>query len=94
MATLQQKLKSRLNSINELDDVTVESTEEFGQIFISHRKHHVAEFKFKWVSNHYVGYFLDANSNESQAIVSLWSAMDAVKFIVLYSTMVELRAKR
>lgn len=95
MATLQKKLKNRLNSLNELDDVTVESTEELGQIFISHRKHHVADFKFKWVDgNHYVGYFVDAYSKESQAIVSLWSAMEAVKFIVLYSTLVELRAKR
>lgn len=95
MATLQQKLKNRLNSLNELDDITVESTEELGHISISHRKHHVADFKFKWVGgNHYVGYFVDADGKESQAIVSLWSAMEAIKFIVLYSALVELRAKR
>jgi len=95
MATLQEKIKNRLNSLNELDDVTVEATNEFGQIFISHRLHHAADFKFKWVGgDHYVGYFVDANGSESQAIVSLWSAMEAVKFIALYSTLIELKARR
>ena len=95
MATLQEKIRNRLNSLNELDDVTVETLEGLGQIYISHRLHHAADFKFKWVDgNHYVGYFVDARGNESQAIVSLWSAMEAVKFIVLYSTLIELKAKR
>lgn len=95
MATLQEKIKNRINSLNELDNVTVESTQGLGQIYISHRLHHAADFKFKWVDgNHYVGYFVDGEGNDSQAIVSLWSAMEAVKFIVLYSTMIELKAKR
>ena len=95
MATLQEKIRNRLNSLNELDDVTVETTDAMGQIYISHRLHHAADFKFKWVDgNHYVGYFVDANGNESQAIVSLWSAMEAVKFIVLYSSLIELNARR
>jgi len=95
MATLQQKIKNRLKSLDEIGDVSVDVTGEAGQVFISHRLHHVADFRFKWVdSSHYVGYFVDANNNDSQAIVSLWTAMDAVKFMVLYSTLVELRAKR
>ena len=95
MATLQEKMVNRLKSLNELDDVTVDVTGELGQISISHRLHHAADFKFKWVDgNHFVGYFVDANGVESQAIVSLWSAMEAVKFIVLYSTLIELKARR
>lgn len=95
MTTLQEKIKNRLYSLNELDNLTVESTDGMGQIFISHRLHHAADFKFKWVDdNHYVGYFVDAKGADSQAIVSLWSAMEAVKFIVLYATLVELKAKR
>ncbi len=94
-SNLQQKLFNRLNSLNELDNVTVQSTEEHGLVSISHRKHHVADFKFKWIDGtHYVGYFVDADGKGSQAIVSLWSAMEAVKFMVLYSNLVELRAKR
>ncbi len=95
MATLQEKIRNRLNSLNEIDDVTVETSDGLGQICISHRLHHAADFKFKWVGgDHYVGYFVDAKGNESQAIVSLWSAMEAVKFIVLYCTLIELKAKR
>lgn len=94
-ANIQEKIKNRLKSLSELDDVTVEVSDEFGIILIEHRFHHVADFKFKWVDgNHYVGYFVDAGKNESQAIVSLWTPMEAVKFVVLYATMVELRAKR
>lgn len=95
MATLQQKIKNRLKSLNELENVSVEVSDEFGQVSISHRLRHAADFKFKWVDgNHYVGYFVDAFENDSQAIVSLWSAMEAVKFMTLYATLVELRAKR
>ncbi|KGW78481.1 hypothetical protein WJ41_35110 [Burkholderia ubonensis] len=93
--TPQQKLANRLRSLNELDDVTVEVSEGLGQITISHRLHHVADFAFKWVDdNHYVGYFVDAGGDHSQAIVALWTPMEAVKFVVLYATLVELRAKR
>ena len=95
MATLQQKIKNRLRSIEELDGVTVEVSEDLGTIRISHKRHHVADFRFKWVDkDHYVGYFVDAHGAESQAIVSLWSPIEAVKFIVLYTTLVELRARR
>lgn len=95
MATLQEKVVNRLKSLNELDDVTVTVSDGLGLIVISHRLHHAADFKFKWVDgDHFVGYFVDAQGAESQAIVSLWSAMEAVKFIVLYSTLVELKARR
>ncbi|KWB64165.1 hypothetical protein WL38_20330 [Burkholderia ubonensis] len=95
MATLQEKLVNRIRSLQELDDVSVEVSEELGQIEVSHRRHHVADFKLRWLDgNHYAGYFVDGDGYESQAIVSLWTSMDAVKFVVLYSTLVELRAKR
>lgn len=94
MATLQQKIKNRLKSLNEVDSVSVDTTKP-SQITVSHKLRHVADFRFKWTdSNHYVGYFVDADGKESQAIVSLWTAMDAVKFLALYFTLVELRAKR
>ncbi len=95
MESIQKKIKNRLASLEEIDDVTVSWTQGFGAITITHRLHHAADFHFKWVDgNHYVGYFVDGEGNESEAVVSLWSAMDAIKFIVLYSTMVDLKAKR
>lgn len=95
MASIQERIRNRLRSIRELPDVTVEVSDDLGTIRIAHRLHHVADFTFKWVdNNHYVGYFVAADGGESQAIIALWKPIEAVKFIVLYSTMVELRAKR
>ncbi len=95
MATVQEKLKSRLRSLQDLDGVSVDVSEDLGTIDISHELHHVADFKFKWVDgNHYVGYFIDSDGNQSQAIVSIWVPIEAVKFMVLYTSLIELRAKR
>lgn len=91
----QERIKNRIKSLKEIDDVIVEVSDESGQIWISHRLHHVADFRFKWVDgNHYVGYFIDAQGGESQAIVSLWTPLEAIKFVSLYATLVDLRAKR
>jgi len=93
--TKQEKIKNRIRSIRELDEVTVKVSKSLGTIDVTHDYDHVANFKFKWVSdNHYVGYFVNLYGEESQAIVSLWEPIEAVKFIVLYTTLVELRAKR
>jgi hypothetical protein len=95
MANTQEKIKNRLKSLNEIDDIEVVATDEYGQIEISHRLHHTADFKFKWIEDdHYVGYFVDGDGNESQAIVSIWTAIEAIKFVALYTTLIELRAKR
>jgi hypothetical protein len=95
MMTLQDKMVRRLKSLNDMDDVTVEVSGEQGLLHIRHAKHHAADFKFKWVDgNHYVGYFVDAHENESQAILSLWDPLEAVKFLALYMTLVDLKARR
>lgn len=95
MATLQEKLVQRLRSLQDLDHVTVEVSDELGLVHIQHGRHHAADFKFKWVDgNHFVGYFVDADENESQAILSLWTPLEAVKFLTLYMTLVELKARR
>jgi len=95
MLSLQKKLKNLLRSLREIDGVTVNVSEDMGTINISHKLHHVADFIFKWVDdNHYVGYFVGSDKLPSQAIVSIWEPLEAVKFIVLYSSLYELRARR
>lgn len=95
MTTLQEKLVNHIRSLEELGDVTVEVSDDLGHIQVSHRRHHVADFKFKWLDGkHYAGYFVDGDGRASQAIVSLRTSMDAIKFVVLYSTLVEISAKR
>ncbi len=92
---LQKIMKTRLRALKEIAEVTVTVSEDLGQINISHKLHHVADFRFTWVDgNHYVGYFVPASGEPSQAVIALWTPFEAVKFLVLYSSMVELRAKR
>ncbi len=38
--------------------------------------------------------FVDPNGQASQAIVSIWTKLDAIKFCSLYINLVELRAMR
>jgi len=91
----QDKIKNRLTSLRELDDVSVEVSSEWGTIRVQHRLHYAADFEFVWVdSDHYVGYFVDGKGSRSQAVVSLWTPLEAVKFVALYATLIELRAKR
>jgi hypothetical protein len=92
----QQRIMKRLRSLqNDLGNVSVEPTKDCGTIDISHKLKYVADFQFKWTDgNHYVGYFVPPDGEKSHAIVSLWTGFDAVRFLVLYATLVELRAKR
>lgn len=95
MTNHKKKIAVRLASLKDIADVSVVRTNSDGEITISHKRHHVADFHFKWVDdNHYAGYFMDAKGNKSQAVVSLWTPMEAVKFMVLFATLVELGAKR
>jgi hypothetical protein len=91
----QEKIKNRLTSLRELTDVSLEVSETKGTIRIKHRLHYAADFDFSWIDNdHYVGYFVDAEDNKSQAVVSIWTPLEAIKFVALYVSLIELRAKR
>ncbi len=93
MKPLRKQIETRLMSLKQIDDVSAKVTSA-GQITISHEHHHVSDFIFKWAEDHYIGYFVNAEGKNSQAIISLWTPMEAVKFMALYLTLVELRAKR
>lgn len=92
----QQKIKivNRLKSLEDIDDVSISSTEGNGTIKIEHARHHGLEFLFRWASDHFVGYFIDAKGNKSQAVISLYTGLDAIKFATSYALLVELRANQ
>lgn len=95
MSKLQKNIATRLKSLRELGDVTVTVTKSLGRIKIEHRRQHVANFRFTWVKDsHYIGRFVDDQGKNGQAIVSIWEPIEAVKFMVAYSTLVELGARR
>jgi hypothetical protein len=91
----QQKITNRLQSLEELDGISVEiSGSTNGTIRIEHKRHHAPEFLFRWYTDHFVGYFIDSNGSQSQAVISLYTPMDAIRFVSAYATLNEIRANQ
>ena len=91
----KKKIINRLLSLGDSDGIKVDTTND-SFITISHARFHSADFRLRWVDgDHYACYFIDGNNGEcSQAIMSIWTPMDAIKFAAMYTMMIELRARR
>lgn len=91
----QQMITNRLKSLEELNEVSVEvSGSTNGTVRITHKKHHAPEFLFRWSSDHFVGYFIDGEGKQSQAVVSLYTPMSAIQFVSAYVMLNEIRANQ
>lgn len=91
----QKMITTHLQSLEELPDVSVEVTgSTSGTIRITHTKHHAPEFLFRWSSDHFVGYFIDGDGKQSQAVVSLYTPLAAVQFVSAYVMLNEIRANQ
>lgn len=91
----KQKIKNRLLSLEDIDGVHVSESDGGNTIRVQHQSHHSLEFVFRWIDgNHFVGYFIDGKGEESQAVISLWSGLDAIHFAAAYSLLIDLRAKQ
>lgn len=94
MVSEQQKIINRLISLACDGNISVDVTPEKTVITISHTAFHSADFKLRWLGDHYAVYFVDGNGESSQAVCSIWNPLDAIKFGAMYMMMIELRAKR
>ena len=92
--TYKKKIINRLKSLEDIEGVQIEFSEEKGSFTILHKNQHSLDFYFKWIDRHWIGYFEDNEGAHSQAVVSLWTSMDAVHFAASYSLMIGLRAGR
>lgn len=91
----QQKITARLKSLEELNEVSVEvSGSTNGTIRITHVKHHVPDFLFRWHEDHFIGYFIDGDGKQSQAIISLYTPMAAIQFVSAFVMLNEIRANQ
>lgn len=91
----RQKIANRLQILGELDGVSVDvSGSTSGTIRVIHNRHHAPEFIFRWMSDHFVGYFIDGQGTQSQAVVSLYSPLDAIHFVSAYTTLNLIRANQ
>lgn len=91
----QQLITNRLQSLDELPGVSVEvSGSTSGTIRVTHKKHHAPEFLFRWYSDHFVGYFIDGDEKQSQAVVSLYSPLEAIQFVSAYVMLNAIRSNQ
>lgn len=86
-----------LNNLNEIEGVTVEiagPSEGTILVYPGNEKYHALSFKFIWLRDHFIGYAIDGNGNQSHAVVSLWNATDAFKFASAYIAFKDIWAKQ
>jgi hypothetical protein len=90
----KKSIINRLRSLKDIDGVTVKTSNQEKTINVTHARERSLDFKFKWTGDHFIGYFVDSEGSLSQAVLSLWTPMDAIYFAVSYSLLVSLRASR
>jgi len=90
----QKTLTNRLKSLSELEHLTVSVSPEGGTVRIKNQKHHALSFKFTWSVDHFIGYFVDSADKQSQAVVSLYSTIDATHFASAFALLAGMRAKQ
>jgi hypothetical protein len=94
MKNFRSKIVNRLKSLEDIDGVTVKSSDEKKTIYVEYNTYRSLDFKFIWSNDHYIGYFVDGNGNQSQAVISLWEPIESIHFVTTYSLLITLRAGR
>jgi hypothetical protein len=90
----KNKIVNRLSTLEDVGGVEVTISDEKKTIYVNFRTERSLDFKFVWSIDHFIGYFTDSKGNESQAVISIWSPIEAIHFVTAYSLLVELRAGR
>lgn len=90
----KKALTNRLKSLGELENVEVGISPKGDTVRVQNQKHHALSFRFKWSVDHFIGYFVDSDGNESQAVVSLYELLDAAHFVTSFCLLSGLRAKQ
>ena len=94
MKQIRNKIHNRLKSLEDIEGVSITSSDEKKTIYVTYKTHRSLNFKFLWSNDHYIGYFLDGEDNQSQAVISLWEPIEAIHFATSYFLLIELRAGR
>jgi len=91
---MRVRIVNRLKSLEDIDGVSVKVSKDKKTIHIEYQTHRSLDFKFVWSNDHFIGYFLDGDRNQSQAVISLWEPIEAIHFATSYSLLIDLRAGR
>ncbi len=92
MENLRNEMVRVLEALQEIDGVEVNAQTK--TIYITYGTVRSLDFKFIWSNDHFIGYALDHEGESSQALVSLWSSLEAIQFAAAYQTLIMLRAGR
>lgn len=83
-----------LETLSEIEGASLDFSNEKKTIYVQYSTVRSLDFKFIWSENHFIGYFIDRDGELSQAVISLWSPLEAVQFVASYLSFVEIRAGR
>ena len=92
--TYRESILIQLQALKHFEGISVEISDQEKTVAVNHRTHQSLSFKFAWRSDHFIGYFLSEASDPSQAVLSLWTPLDASNFVTAYSILLNLRAGR
>lgn len=88
------KVVNRLKTLEDIDGVEVNISDEKKTIYVNFRTELSLDFKFIWSYDHFIGYFTDNEGNQSQAVISIWKPLEAIHFVTSYALLIGLRAGR
>ena len=94
MDNLRKEIVNKLEPLGEINGVSVNVSDGQKTVYIQYDSVRSLDFKFTWSVDHFIGYFLDREGNQSHAVIALWSKLEAVQFAASYSLLAELRAGR
>lgn len=94
MNNLRTKIVNRMKSLEDIEGVSITSSDAKKTIYVEYKTTRSLDFKFIWSNDHYIGYFIDDAGNQSQAVISIWEPIEAIHFATSYYLLIELRAGR
>lgn len=89
-----EDIVTKLEALVEVGGVEVNISPERKTIYLEYGTVRSLDFKFVWSEDHFIGYFIHSDGNQSQAVIALWSALEAINFVTAYCLLIELRAGR
>ena len=97
MTTFRKKIIARPENLEDLNGITVNVSPDQKTVTVLNSKHKALSFKFRWLKDHFAGYFYDPNmggEKKSKAVLALWKPIDAIHFASSYAILADLRAMR
>lgn len=94
MKNLRSNIVNKIESLNDINGICLTISDEQKTLYVEFETVRSLDFKFVWSNDHFIGYFVDNDGKQSQAVISLWSPLEAVHFVAAYCLLIEIRSGR